>query len=101
MDMVSSHGYAWGYIGSCIPFVISLVFVLMYEKIGITMKMAMALAFFINAAWWLLVTIPLLRKMCIRDSWVSGKNNKSCEEIEDTSYHVEKSESTSLFFRFT
>ena len=34
----------------------------MYEKIGITMKMAMAIAFFINAAWWLLVTIPLLRK---------------------------------------
>lgn len=62
MDMVSSHGYAWGYIGSCIPFVISLVFVFMYEKIGITMKMAMAIAFFINAAWWLLVTIPLLRK---------------------------------------
>lgn len=62
MDMVSSHGYAWGYIGSCIPFVISLVFVLMYEKIGITMKMAMAIAFFINVAWWLLVTIPLLRK---------------------------------------
>lgn len=62
MDMVSSHGYAWGYIGSCIPFVISLVFVLMYEKIGITMKMAMAIAFFINAAWWLLVIIPLLRK---------------------------------------
>lgn len=62
MDMVSSHGYAWGYIESCIPFVISLVFVLMYEKIGITMKMAMAIAFFINAAWWLLVTIPLLRK---------------------------------------
>lgn len=62
MDMVSSHGYAWGYIGSCIPFVISLVFVLMYEKIGITMKMAMAIAFFINAAWWLLVAIPLLRK---------------------------------------
>ena len=61
MDTVSSHGYAWGYIGSCIPFVISLVFVLMYESIGITMKAAMAIAFFLNAAWWLLVTIPLLK----------------------------------------
>ena len=61
MDTVSSHGYAWGYIGSCIPFAISLAFVLMYEKIGISMKMAMAIAFFLNAAWWLLVTIPLLR----------------------------------------
>ena len=61
MDTVSSHGYAWGDIGSCIPFVISLVFVLMYESIGISMKAAMAIAFFLNAAWWLLVTVPLLK----------------------------------------
>ncbi len=61
MDMVSSHGYAWGYIGSCIPFVISLVFVLMYDKFGITMSAAMAIAFCINAVWWFAVTIPLLK----------------------------------------
>lgn len=61
MDSVSSHGYAWGYIGSCIPFVISLVFVLMYDKIGISMTTAMMLAFFLNALWWLVVTIPLLK----------------------------------------
>nr|WP_307998394.1 MFS transporter [uncultured Merdimonas sp.] len=61
MDKVSSHGYAWGYIGSCIPFMISLVFVLMYESIGITMNTAMMLAFFINAAWWVLMTVPLLK----------------------------------------
>ena len=52
MDVVSSHGYAWGYIGSCVPFIISLVFVLMYDKIGITMGTAMMIAFFLNAAWW-------------------------------------------------
>lgn len=61
MDKVSSHGYAWGYIGSCIPFVISLVFVLMYESIGITMNTAMMLAFLINAVWWVLMTLPLLK----------------------------------------
>ena len=61
MDTVSSHGYAWGYIGSCIPFVISLVFVLMYDKFGITMSAAMAIAFCINAVWWFAVTIPLLK----------------------------------------
>ena len=61
LDMVSSNGYAWGYIGSCIPFVISLVFVLMYEKIGITMGLAMTIAFVLNALWWLVVTIPLLK----------------------------------------
>lgn len=60
-DSVSSSGYAWGYIGSCIPFVISLVFVLLYDSIGITFQMAMTIAFFLNAAWWLLVTLPLLK----------------------------------------
>lgn len=61
MDVVSSHGYAWGYIGSCIPFIIFLIFVLMNESIGISMHTAMTIAFFINAVWWLLVTIPLLK----------------------------------------
>lgn len=61
MDKVSSHGYAWGYIGSCIPFIISLVFVLMYESIGITMNTAMMLVFLINAVWWVLMTLPLLK----------------------------------------
>lgn len=61
MDAVSSQGYAWGYIGSCIPFVISLVFVLLYDKIGITMSTAMMIAFFLNAAWWFGVTVPLLK----------------------------------------
>ncbi len=61
MDAVSSQGYAWGYIGSCVPFVVSLVFVLMNEKLGISMSSAMTIAFFLNAAWWVVVTIPLLK----------------------------------------
>ncbi|MDO4344169.1 MAG: MFS transporter [Eubacteriales bacterium] len=61
MDIVSSQGYAWGYIGSCIPFIVSLIFVLMYDKIGISMTAAMTIAFLINAAWWLVMTLPLLK----------------------------------------
>lgn len=61
MDSVSSHGYAWGYIGSCIPFVISLVIVLGAGNIGISMQMSMILAFLITALWWLCSSIPLLR----------------------------------------
>lgn len=61
LDQVSSHGYAWGYIGSCIPFVVSLSFVLLYRQIGISMRAAVAIAFFLNAAWWLLFSIPLLK----------------------------------------
>lgn len=61
MDEVSSHGYAWGYIGSCVPFVISLLLVLGGDKIGISTSAAMTIAFLLNAAWWGLVTIPLLK----------------------------------------
>lgn len=59
MDSVSSKGYAWGYIGSVVPFIISLVFVLMYEKIGITLNMAMIITFILNAVWWIALTLPL------------------------------------------
>lgn len=62
MDKVSSAGYAWGYIGSCIPFVISLALILLYDKIGLTFELAMALAFSITGTWWLVLTLPLLKK---------------------------------------
>lgn len=61
MDYVSSQGYAWGYIGSCVPFVVSLVFVLFYKKMGIPFYGAMTIAFLINALWWLGMTLPLLK----------------------------------------
>ena len=61
MDSVSSHGYAWGYIGSCIPFVISLVIVLGGGNIGLSTQASMILAFIIMAVWWLCSSLPLLR----------------------------------------
>lgn len=62
MDQVSSQGYAWGYIGSCIPFIISLVIVLGADKIGITMTTAMMTAFLITALWWGIMTVPLMKE---------------------------------------
>ena len=61
MDAVSSKGYAWGYIGSVVPFIISLIFVLMYDKMGMTLKIAMMIAFILNAAWWIAFTLPLVK----------------------------------------
>ena len=61
MDQVSSQGYAWGYIGSCIPFVISLIIVLGSDAIGIPMETAMTIAFVITALWWICMALPLLK----------------------------------------
>ena len=61
MDAVSSQGYAWGYIGSCVPFAACLGLVLGAGKIGISMETAMTLSLVIIAAWWFFMTVPLLR----------------------------------------
>ena len=62
-DRVSSHGYAWGYIGSCIPFVACLAIVLFGENVGISMGTGMQIAFVITAAWWVAFTVPLVRNV--------------------------------------
>ena len=63
MDEVSSYGYAWGYLGSCIPFLIALVaYVLGPDMVGIISgKLSMAIGFAVTGLWWLLVTVPLIK----------------------------------------
>lgn len=61
MDAVSSSGYAFGYIGSVIPFVVCLVLVLGSGAIGLSQGTAMVIAFLLTAAWWVVCTLPLLR----------------------------------------
>ena len=61
VDNVSSQGYAWGYIGSCVPFVLCLVIVLGSDTLGIRMETAMGIAFVLVAVWWLLMSLPLLK----------------------------------------
>lgn len=62
-DKVSSHGYAWGYIGSCIPFIACLAVVLGDSAIGIDMGTGMKIAFVITALWWIAFTIPIVKNV--------------------------------------
>ena len=51
MDMVSSRGYAWGYIGSCVPFVVCLALVLGSSAVGLSQMTALSIALVITAVW--------------------------------------------------
>lgn len=62
-DLVSSHGYAWGYIGSCIPFIACLAVVLAGPSAGIPTDLGMKIAFVITAIWWIAFTIPVARNV--------------------------------------
>ena len=66
MDRVSSYGYAWGYIGSCIPFIVALVAYILSGGLSenlvlIPPLVGKIIGFGITAVWWLLVTIPLIK----------------------------------------
>lgn len=64
MDIVSSQGYAWGYLGSCIPFLVAMVLFVLGNPdfLGvIPEKLSIAAAFIIVSIWWLVVTLPLLK----------------------------------------
>ncbi|MDR1795306.1 MAG: MFS transporter [Erysipelotrichaceae bacterium] len=63
MDNVSALGFAWGYIGSCVPFIIGIVLILKAESFGIGTGLATQLSFIITAIWWIAFTIPLLKNV--------------------------------------
>lgn len=64
MDVVSSQGFAWGYIGSCAPFAVALVCYMAGEGMlgGFTMdpNLAKIIGFGVTGLWWLAVSVPLL-----------------------------------------
>lgn len=60
MDDISSQGFAWGYLGSCIPFSIALVLYVLGESGTISPDLAKIGGFLVTAVWWFLVSLPLL-----------------------------------------
>lgn len=63
MNAVSSYGYAYGYIGSTIPFILGLVLILFNETFGLSVTLATQISFLITIIWWVVLSIPLLKNV--------------------------------------
>ena len=66
MSRVSTAGFAWGYIGSVIPFliVIALIFGMRSPAAAFSLPpLAARIGFLVVVVWWLLFSIPLLRNV--------------------------------------
>ena len=102
MDEVSSYGYAWGYLGSCIPFLIALVaYVLGPDMVGLLSGFASkVIGFGVTALWWLLVTLPLIR--CYRQvNYVQAERHsvgKAFGKILHTLRDIARKDKKVLFF---
>ncbi len=62
MDRVSTLGYALGYIGSVIPFVLCLVLVLKADLFGLDQITALVISFLLTAVWWVVCSGPLTKR---------------------------------------
>ena len=62
MDTVSSSGYAWGYVGSTIPFIVCIALIFGGPSLlGLDTMLCTRLSFIITGVWWLAFTLPLIR----------------------------------------
>ena len=60
MDKVSTSGFAYGYIASVIPFVFSLVIILLF---GMKNTLGYQIGFIITSIWWFLFTVPMYKNV--------------------------------------
>jgi UMF1 family MFS transporter len=79
MDEISSLGFAWGYIGSMIPFFIGIIpFALV--TFGMLddqwFNLSITFAFVIAMAWWIYYSLPLLRDVDQKYALQSGEENE-------------------------
>ena len=65
MNQISSKGFAMGYIGSTIPFIIGIALIILSQQsiIPLSVTVASQAAFAITALWWGLFTIPMLKNV--------------------------------------
>ncbi len=102
MDQVSSYGYAWGYIGSCIPFTVALVaYVLGPDMFGkIPGNLSKIIGFTVTGVWWFLVTIPLIKNYKQRNYVETEKHaiGKAFAKIGRTLKKIALEDKKVLFF---
>ncbi len=65
MDRISSNGFALGYVGSTIPFIVSISIILLSQQgiIPLSTTVSSQIAIAITALWWGTFTIPMLKSV--------------------------------------
>ena len=89
IDDISSQGYAWGYIGSVIPFIVCLaLYVLSNQGIwALPEQYAMAIGFVLTGIWWFCVSLPLI-KSYVQKNFISAEEAKERNEFQQLGHSI-------------
>jgi UMF1 family MFS transporter len=97
MDKISSSGYAWGYIGSVVPFVVAMGLIMAGKKMGQSILMT-RIAFALTATWWLAFSIPIILNVKQRYfSPASSPLSESFRNLLNTLKNIRKNRNAFLF----
>ncbi len=68
MDGISANGYAWGYIGSVVPFLVIIAMIMSAaDKSGVSLPVFQTkISFLLVAGWWLVFSIPMIKNVTQR-----------------------------------
>lgn len=99
MDKVSSLGFGYGYIGSCIPFIISMVLISKPSLVGLDTIGATRVAFILTALWWFVFSIPMMKHVN-QEYYIEPEPHairNSFKRLVKTVKHISKYRNTFLF----
>ena len=105
MDSVSSSGYAWGYVGSTIPFILCLALIFAGPSVlGLETMFCTRLSFVITGAWWLIFTVPLLATYKQKYGRERGPEDtvahivgSAFSEVKDTMFEIAQNRAVLLY----
>lgn len=100
MDMISSQGFGFGYLGGTIGFGISMALIMLAPSIGMPTSLATKIAFIITALWWLVFSIPFFKNVH-QHYWIEGKPEKAAkvfQKLKGTFREIFRDRNLLLFF---
>ena len=100
MDMISSQGFGFGYLGGTIGFGISMALIMLAPSIGMPTSLATKIAFIITALWWLAFSVPFFKNVH-QNYWIEGKPEKAAkvfQKLKGTFREIFRDRNLFLFF---
>lgn len=100
MDMISSQGFGFGYLGGTLGFGVSMALILLAPRLGLPAILATKIAFIITALWWLLFTLPFFRNV-EQKYWLEGRPEKASkvfQKLGNTFREIIRERNLLLFF---